>query len=935
MNLVRWLFVLLALWPGQNIAAQTTECSSEGVVAAEGQGADFGMGEDAALAGASIMPLVWRGLLALDLYGDGIEIRAADGRVLFDHNGDGVRTGTGWLGPNDGWLALDRNGNGTIDNGGELFGADTVKADGTKATDGFDALRDLDSNNDGVFDTKDDRFAEVHIWRDLNQDGVSQSKAGVVNTDLMARPALMKGPDELSVLDDYDITSLDLNRLAGRAGPGHGNLRSAACPRPACCRQAATGVYTRYNRDNTMASLDLQVNTFYREFTRPITLTQQAKALPTLRGSGRVRNLNEAISLSADLGNHVQTYTEQTTRQAQLDRLDDFIKKWADTSRMKPLKAQAEALADSGVTLTYSLAGLKAGTTAYNDFIKKLGIVERFMGFTYGGANGQARFTPLDAASGQLTVSLATTQIASIELAYERLKTDIYESLSLVTRFKPFVYAFENAIPRPGMVFSGGSYRNFRGQFTENISANGLEGVIDLIEFINAYGYKRFEKPEFGLGAIHFLIGELDNAPDLGAYRKELSAWTVRVAASGEHNLSGTPRPDLLVGTSAADTLWGQNGNDLLVAKAGDDRLDGSNGDDRLNGGFGNDWLEGDNGDDWLDGGNGDDRLYGGNGNDRLYGGNDRVYGGYGWLYGGDSGDGDDRLYGGNGNDRLYGGDGKDRLDGGPGNDYLTGGNAADIYVFGRGSGQDIINDNAFYYYSNEEEVNTNADTILLGRGIGPNDVTFHRRHQQDLLLRINATDDSLLVRNYLREETPPNPPPYLINLEFADGTVWDTATIKSRVVTPAADGAPDTAQPAGRGDHEHYSDFEKMLSGFPTCDFEDVYIEIDGSIPRHSYFAERNLRPDRIQGGHAFFSLNESYHGLTVREMIIAVSSSTPLFYYIQFQASVTEVKERLKDMFYLEFYSSLETDRLEFIGRPILYEDPDDPRRSFLFCY
>ena len=113
--------------------------------------------------------------LALDLDGDGIETRGVDGRVVFDHNSDGVQTGTGWLRPDDGWLVLDRNSNGTIDNGGELFGIDTVKADGTKATDGFDALSDLDSNDDGVFDAKDTRFADVRVWRDLNQDGVSQS----------------------------------------------------------------------------------------------------------------------------------------------------------------------------------------------------------------------------------------------------------------------------------------------------------------------------------------------------------------------------------------------------------------------------------------------------------------------------------------------------------------------------------------------------------------------------------------------------------------------------------------------------------------------------------------------------------------------------------------------------------------------------------------
>ena len=594
---------------------------------------------------------------------------------------------------------------------GELFGADTVKADGTKATDGFDALRDLDSNNDGVFDSKDNRFAEVRIWRDLNQDGVSQSKAGVVNMDLMARPTLMKGPDELSMPANHRIISIGLDRVAARAGPGHGNLRPAACPRATGGRQAATGVYSW---DNTMASLDLQVNTFYREFTRPITLTQQAKALPTLRGSGRVRNLNEAISLSADLGKHVQTYTEQTTRQGQLDRLDDFIKKWADTSRMKPLKAQAEALADSGVTLTYSLAGLKAGTTAYNDFIKKLGIVERFMGFTYGGANGQARFTPLDAASGQLTVSLAATQIASIELAYERIKTDIYETLSLGTRFKPFVNTFLDGImPLP---HAPPNYSKLEDQLTQNISANGLEGIIDLIEFINAYGYKELAEERWN--AIDFLINRLDAASDLGAYRRELSTWTVRLAAVGEHSLSGASRPDLLVGTHSADTLRGQNGDDVLVAKGGHDTLDGGNGHDRLHGGYGNDHLRGQDG-----------------------------------------------------HDRLHGGYGNDRLDGGGGNDILNGGNGADTYVFGRGAGSDII-----YNYDHDTDHDTlsiHADAILLDANVGPDEVTLSRQFN-DLILHIKGVDDRLRVRHHFYKNEDGLSPHIVEYLKFADGTIWD-----------------------------------------------------------------------------------------------------------------------------------------------------------------
>ncbi|HYP84610.1 hypothetical protein [Variovorax sp.] len=70
--------------------------------------------------------------LVLDLDGDGIETTSTrDGTViLFDHDADGVKTGTGWVKSDDGWLVLDRNGNGTIASGRELFGVDTLKATG-------------------------------------------------------------------------------------------------------------------------------------------------------------------------------------------------------------------------------------------------------------------------------------------------------------------------------------------------------------------------------------------------------------------------------------------------------------------------------------------------------------------------------------------------------------------------------------------------------------------------------------------------------------------------------------------------------------------------------------------------------------------------------------------------------------------------------------
>jgi len=75
--------------------------------------------------------------LALDLDGDGIETAGTCDMILFDHDGDLNRNATGWVKGDDGFLVLDRNGNGKIDNGSELFGVDTVMSNGLKASSGF------------------------------------------------------------------------------------------------------------------------------------------------------------------------------------------------------------------------------------------------------------------------------------------------------------------------------------------------------------------------------------------------------------------------------------------------------------------------------------------------------------------------------------------------------------------------------------------------------------------------------------------------------------------------------------------------------------------------------------------------------------------------------------------------------------------------------
>ena len=98
--------------------------------------------------------------------------------VQFDLRNEGRRTPMAWtrLGVENAFLALDRNGNGRIDNGSELFGNYTPLRSGTVASNGFVALAELDSNQDHVVDARDPAWRALILWTDQNHDGWSTSE---------------------------------------------------------------------------------------------------------------------------------------------------------------------------------------------------------------------------------------------------------------------------------------------------------------------------------------------------------------------------------------------------------------------------------------------------------------------------------------------------------------------------------------------------------------------------------------------------------------------------------------------------------------------------------------------------------------------------------------------------------------------------------------
>ncbi|NEQ95340.1 MAG: hypothetical protein F6K30_01180, partial [Cyanothece sp. SIO2G6] len=127
--------------------------------------------------------------IILDLNNNGVDLISLDqSSVAFDMDNDGVSDRTGWLSPEDGFLAHDRNGDGQINNITELFS----EYHSPGAHTGLQALATLDSNSDQQIDIQDAAFTELSVWRDRNTNG---------NTD----------PGELMPIEESGISAIALN----------------------------------------------------------------------------------------------------------------------------------------------------------------------------------------------------------------------------------------------------------------------------------------------------------------------------------------------------------------------------------------------------------------------------------------------------------------------------------------------------------------------------------------------------------------------------------------------------------------------------------------------------------------------------------------------------------------------------------------------------
>ena len=574
-----------------------------------------------------------------------IETIGLDKEVFFDLDANGFAENTAWAGKNEGFLALDLDGSGFIENGRELFGDETYKADGIKATSGFDALSQYDENGDKIIDENDTIYDQLLLWIDSNSNGFSD-----------------KG--ELISIKDADIKSIsvEFDEIMGESDPETG-VKVTHKSSVSFNEGDPVEISEHWFDVSTVESKDLH------DFGDGSSMTG-------VDSFGSIMTLNNAIM--ADTTGELMTMVETFKHSS------DFIEKRILIKKILYFLGDVNEIAPDS----------RGGNIDARD----LAVIERFMDVDFVGVNGS---NPNSTAA-----SILRNVFDELEALYYNLLDSETMSGSYFELLNLYKDANEKNILDYSIateeLTTGEADEEVAVELAMFIKCfDSIYGTRYLNAFVSdLLAIKPEYKESLDNVYVNIILGNDDsttlngtNNPDI--IFAEAGNDTVN-AGNGNDKIYGGDGNDRLNAGSGNDVAYGGTGDDTVNGDAGDDLIYGEEGNDTLNGGSGNDTIYAGEGDDYIYGGNDDDYIEGGSGDDHLYGGN-----GVNTIYGGASndtifdGDNNSYLYGGDGDDEIRAGGGSDVLDGGAGNDYLQSDHGGDTYVFGIGYDIDTINASA------------------------------------------------------------------------------------------------------------------------------------------------------------------------------------------------------------------------------------------------
>ncbi|MBO5320516.1 MAG: DUF2974 domain-containing protein [Ruminococcus sp.] len=562
--------------------------------------------------------------LVIDLGTPGIDLTTIDDGVYFDLDKNGFAEKTAWIGTEDGFLVLDRNGNGIIDDGGELFSDQVEMSDHSLSTSGFAALSELDENGDGVIDINDSQFNSLQVWVDANHDGSSEN--------------------ELHSLEELGITSISLN-----------HIQTDTVDFDTGTIVTESSVVTFVN--GTVREISehwFQINS---ADTEEITVTDVENDLTSF---GNMHSLSYA--LENDESGELQTLVDS------FKKSDNFIEK-----RIIARKILYFITGSSDIAVNSRGGSIDA---------RNLHVLETIMGVdSFVGVNGST--TPNSNAASilnQLFADFDRTYFTLLnkvlgEADYleliEEIPDDngeiILELISVEEVVDHYISLGKNVNE---MMYNIGVYVK---------TYDSTYGTNYLSSFVSHYPDYAAEIATMVNG--NFVVGTDGNDTLNGSSTQDV-IW----AEGGDDRINTGIGNDIIYGGTGKDTINAGSGDDVVYGDEGDDTIIGDSGNDTIYGGDGNDTITGGDGNDLIYGGDGNDNITGGFGNDTIYGedGNDILNGGADddILYGGD---GDDSLSGGTGDDTLYGGAGNDtyHINADHGNDTIHDSEGLSTLVFG------------------------------------------------------------------------------------------------------------------------------------------------------------------------------------------------------------------------------------------------------------